>query len=348
MRQFILYIVVLFSVLFLLYVYRDDNSSKGDQNTIKVYASGSFISDWGPGPQIKKNFELQYGIKINFIEMSDPGITLQKIGFASDEIAGDVILGLDQFDIVRFADKAKWKNISDIKLNHQNSILNFGQINQIEQIKNFIPYDWSAISFVRRSDNKVKINRLKDLLALDLKSKIALEDPRTSSPGLQFLLWVACSFNEPEAIQFLKDMNNQAHSYSPNWSTAYGLFKNKNADLVLSYVTSPMYHLIEEHDEGYQALSFEEGLPVQIEFAGVLSQCKDCEAAYKFISFIQTKEIQKIIMAKNYMLPVDKSAAEGTAFDTINRYKLIDFKVHSKEEINKWIRIWTDLKKNEN
>lgn len=347
MRQFFLYIAAIFSILFLMFVYREDNQQVSDRSTIKVYASGSFISNWGPGPELKKAFEAHTGLKVNYIEMTDPGITLQKIALSAVESSGDVVAGLDQFDVVRVSDKVKWKDISALNMNLSNAVLNDQNLKNIDITKNFVPYDWSGVTFVKRSETQVSFEHLRDLMSADLKSKIAFEDPRTSSPGLQFLLWVANSFSEDEAIQFLKDINGQAHSFSPSWSTAYGLFKNKNVDLVLSYMTSPIYHLMEENDPNYQAIAFKEGIPVQIEFAGVLASCKNCESANKFISFIQTKEAQKIIMSKNYMLPVDKSVVEGTAFDTLNIYKLIDFKLYSKEEINKWLRIWSDIRKNE-
>ncbi|MBC7752831.1 MAG: thiamine ABC transporter substrate-binding protein [Moraxellaceae bacterium] len=351
MRQFILYMTGIFSILFLLYVYREDSQQLNDQSSIKIYASGSFISSWGPGPELKTLFEKQTGLKVSFIEMSDPGITLQKVSFSAEDATGDIVLGLDQFDIARFTEKVRWKDISHLNTISQSifisSGLNLNELKNSDQFMKFIPYDWSAISFVKRSDSNYQINSLPDLLQPNLKSKIAFEDPRTSSPGLQFLLWVASTQNEDQAIQFLKDLNAHAHSFSPSWSTAYGLFKNKNADVVLSYITSPIYHLVEENDSNYQALEFSEGLPVQVEFMGLLASCKNCEAAQKFISFVQSKDGQRIIMNKNYMLPMDKQITEGTAFDTLRVFKLLDFKVYSKEEINKWLRIWSDIRKND-
>lgn len=347
MRQFVLYILALFSILFLLYVYRDDNKQLNDTSSVKIYASGSFISNWGPGPELKNLFETRTGLKISFIEMSDPGITLQKVAFAPDESLGDAVVGMDQFDIVRFSDKVKWKDISALKVPVSNSALNLNEIRSSELFRSFIPYDWSAVTFVKRTDSSYQVSSLPDLLKPELKLKVAYEDPRTSSPGLQFLLWVVARHSEDQAIQFLKDLNKQAHSFSPSWSTAYGLFKNKNADMVLSYITSPIYHLVEEKDSNYQALDFKDGIPIQVEFAGVLDSCKNCDAANKFISFIQSQEAQRIIMMKNYMLPMDRQVVEGTAFDTLNVYKLIDFKIPSKEEINKWLSIWSDIRKNE-
>jgi thiamine transport system substrate-binding protein len=215
----------------------------------------------------------------------------------------------------------------------------------LNQYKNFVPYDWAVISFVKRKDQNFNIASIRDLLKPELKGKIALQDPRTSSPGLQFVMWVANTFPEDQAVDFLKLMSKQVHSFSPSWSASYGLFKNKNADVVLSYNTSPLYHVVEEKDNNYQSLEFVEAHPIQVEFAGVLNTCTSCEAAVKFIYFLRTPAAQKIIMNKNYMLPIEKQALEGTVFDTLPLYDLLDFTWPTKDELNKWLRLWSDISK---
>jgi thiamine transport system substrate-binding protein len=353
MRQFIISVSLFFAVLFLIYVFRDNGKSLNEASQIRIYASGSFISEWGPGPELKKAFEKKTDLKILFLEMSDPALTLQKLNLNSDMVRADLVLGLDQFDLIRVSDKVKWRNISDyIVLGQTLTSLNKAFLEHEDFLKSdfknhFIPYDWSAIAFVKKATTTIDIKSLEDLLNPEIKSKIAFEDPRTSSPGLQFLMWVARSFPEDKAISYLQKINDQAHSFSPSWSTAYGLFKNKNADLVLSYVTSPIYHLIEEKDSSYHALNFAAGLPLQIEFVGLLDQCLNCEGALKFLSFIQSHEAQQIIMNKNYMLPIDKNVVESTAFDTIPVYNFLNYKAYTKEEINKWLKIWSEIRKNE-
>ena len=86
---------------------------------------------------------------------------------------------------------------------------------------------------------------------------------------------------------------------------------------------------------------------MQIEFAGVPETCQNCEAGFRFIEFMNSDEAQKIIMTKNYMLPVSSVAKETTEFDTLKIYKLIDFKMPNKEEIQRWINLWVEIRKNE-
>ena len=55
---------------------------------------------------------------------------------------------------------------------------------------------------------------------------------------------------------------------TPGWSEAYGLFTKGEAPMVLSYTTSPAYHMIAENTDRYQAAAFSEGHYIQIEVAG--------------------------------------------------------------------------------
>ena len=92
-------------------------------------------------------------------------------------------------------------------------------------------------------------------------------------------------------------------------------------------MTSPVYHVIEEKDSSFVSLEFKEEHPLQVEFAGVPENCQNCDAATKFVQFLQSDEAQKIIMNKNYMLPVVDKIKESTAFDAVKIYKSKAFKV---------------------
>ncbi|EJS91350.1 TbpA, partial [Pasteurella multocida subsp. multocida str. Anand1_cattle] len=43
------------------------------------------------------------------------------------------------------------------------------------------------------------------------------------------------------------------------WSDTYGAFLKGEADVVLSYNTSPLYHMVFEQKDQYLATEFEEG-----------------------------------------------------------------------------------------
>jgi thiamine transport system substrate-binding protein len=341
-RHFIAFVVVIFGLLTAFYYRKDDKSKSAEDKKVHVYASSSFIAKWGPGPALKELFEKQNIFKVEYIESTDTGMTMQKINFEGDNSLADVVLGLDQFDLSRLTGKVKWKEIE-----RSTGIKYVKAVEEVANEKTFITYDWAPLSFVARKSLKVNINSLKDLMNPDLKGKIALEDPRTSSPGLQFLTWIFETKSSEEAVKYLKAMMKQAHSFSPSWSAAYGLFKNGQADLVFSYVTSPVYHQVEEKDDQFLSVETSEALPAQVEFGGIPASCKNCEAAELFLNFLLTPEAQKIIMSKNYMLPVIDRVKEATPFDAIKIYKTLPVKFYDQSKLEKWLSTWSEIRKNE-
>lgn len=342
MKHFIIFIAVIFSSLIVVYLNTENQKVTSENKIVKVYAGASFVSKWGPGPELAILFEKKNNIKVEYIESSDVSMTLQKIAFEAKNSIADVVVGLDQFDLARSASKIKWKEI-----NSNSNIEYSPEIAILVKEKNFLVFDWAPMAFVARQELAIGIEKLDDLLKPELKGRIALEDPRTSSAGLQFLVWVFETKGGAEGRQFLKSLNQQVHSYSSSWSTAYGLFKNKQVDTVFSYVTSPIYHLIEEKDSSFISLEFKEPHPMQIEFVGVPDTCKNCDSAIRFAQFLQSDEAQKILMMKNYMLPIISKIKESTAFDSVKVYKTNPFKVYNKSQLDEWIQIWAEIRKNE-
>lgn len=342
MRHFLGFVTLVFAGLLATYYYKKDSVASVDDKKVYVYASSSFVAKWGPGPALKELFEKQNIFRVEFVEVADISMAIQKISFENENSLADVVMGMDQYDIVRLANKIQWRDIdrnTNIKFNNS--------VAAVAGEKAFIPYDWAPLSFVGRKNAAASVSSLSDLLRPELKAKLALQDPRTSSPGLQFLAWIFETRSGDEALQYLKAINEQVHSYSPSWSAAYGLFTNNQADLVFSYITSPVYHQIEEGDSSFQAFEMTEPLPVQVEFSGIPLTCKNCEAAEMFVNFLLTPEAQKILMSRNYMLPVVDHAKEGTPFDALKVYKTLPVKFYDATRIERWIGTWSEIRKND-
>src|SRR3546814_5226288 len=82
------------------------------------------------------------------------------------------------------------------------------------------------------------------------------------------------------------------------WSEAYGLFLEGEAPLVLSYTTSPAYHMIAEDEDRYQAANFAEGHYMQVEVAAMTKSSDDPELARQFLRFRSeehTSELQSLM-----------------------------------------------------
>ena len=82
--------------------------------------------------------------------------------------------------------------------------------------------------------------------------------------------------------------------------------------MVLSYMTSPAYHMVAEDTERYKALAFEEGNYLQIEVAGITTTGAKNPLAAKFLTFMTGPGFQDIIPETNWMLPA------GTTYKPLN------------------------------
>jgi thiamine transport system substrate-binding protein len=96
---------------------------------------------------------------------------------------------------------------------------------------------------------------------------------------------------------------------TPGWSEAYGMFLEGEADMVLSYTTSPAYHLIAEEDASKSAALFNEGHYMQVEVAGVLASSDQPDLAKDFLAFMVSEGFQSIIPTTNWMYPAKTPAA---------------------------------------
>lgn len=344
MKLFISFVSLIFVGLFIAYLNKYDSPKNNDNRpVVKVFGYSSFTSKWGPGPELKTLFEKQCQCKIEFLEGSDSGILLQRLKIEGENLGIDLVIGLDQFDLSKAKKTIQWREFSE------NQVELVEAISVNPQFNEFIPYDWGVLTFVaRKGDTPVTLNSLDDLLKPELNKKIALQDPRTSSPGLQFLYWVIKNKGEQSGFEYIAQMMKQAHSFSPSWSTSYGLFTKKQADMVFSYNTSPLYHLIEEKNDSYIALTSNFEHPLQVEFLGIPQFCQNCELAQDFINLILSPEGQKIIMSKNYMNPVVKGITTGTQFEGIKEFKTIPFEILDDKVIDSWLKKWSELRRDTN
>ena len=145
------------------------------------------------------------------------------------------------------------------------------------------------------------------------QKKLLLEDPRTSTPGLGFVLLIDALYGKASdvAARWL-DVRRSTLTLAPGWSQAYGLFLKGEAPYVWSYTTSEAYHL-SQHETWYRAVILPEGHPVQVEGAALL---RDTQLARAFLSLLLSPEIQTAIPTTQWMYPVRETKLPG-AFESV-------------------------------
>lgn len=77
--------------------------------------------------------------------------------------------------------------------------------------------------------------------------------------------------------------------------------------MVLSYTTSPAYHMIAEKTDRYQAASFTEGHYLQVEVAGITTTGAKNPLSEKFMAFMTGPGFQDAIPETNWMYPAGKT-----------------------------------------
>jgi len=270
------------------------------KDTLTVYTYDSFSAEWGPGPAIKKAFEAQCNCELKFVALEDGVSLLNRLRMEGKNSKADVVLGLDN-NLLDAAEKTGL--FAPSKVDTRDATVPGGWTNTT-----FVPYDYGWFAFVydkTRLQNPPK--SLKELVESDRPLKVIYEDPRTSTPGLGLLLWMQKVYGDksPEAWQQLA---KKTVTVTKGWSEAYGLFLKGESDMVLSYTTSPAYHLIEEKKDQYAAANFSEGHYLQVEVAGQLKASKQPELAHAFMQFVMTQPFQKTIATGNWMYPATRTA----------------------------------------
>ena len=280
-------------------------SAFAETPVLTVYTYDSFVSDWGPGPAIESAFEETCNCDLQFVGAGDGAALLARIKLEGARSDADVVLGLD----TNLTAAAK-----ETGLFESHSVTADYTLPIEWTDSTFVPFDWGYFAFVHNADVIVPTN-FKALA--DSDTKIVIQDPRSSTPGLGLLMWVKAAYGD-EAASIWEGLADNVVTVTPGWSEAYGLFLEGEADMVLSYTTSPAYHLIAEEDASKASVKFDEGHYLQIEVAAKLAASDQPELADKFLNFMVSEAFQTIIPTTNWMYPaVTPATGLPKGFETL-------------------------------
>ena len=270
--------------------------ASADKPTLTVYTYSSFVAEWGPGPALQPLFEAECGCTINWVSLEDGAALLSRLKLEGEETEADVVLGLDTNLTAETAATGliapHGLELADLKL----------PVAWTD--KDFVPYDYGYFAIVYDSQTLPNPPQsLAELTAPGEGPKIILMDPRTSTPGLGLMLWVKQVMGDGAAAAW-QNLARKTLTVTKGWSEAYGLFLKGEAPMVLSYTTSPAYHVMMENTDRYKAVNFAEGNYMQIEVAARLKTSHQPELAKQFLAFLTSHAAQEKIPTTNWMYPV--------------------------------------------
>ena len=278
---------------------------------LKIYTYDGFAAEWGPGPGLKAGFEaICGGCIVEFIAADSSIGTLRRVQLEGETTEADLIVGLD----TAVAGEARATGLFSEHGLDLESLTLPGDWTDTQ----FVPFDYAHFAFVYDEDSvATPPASFEELIALPDDFKIVVQDPRSATPGLGLVLWIKAAYGD-RAAEIWAGLKPHILTVTREWSESYNLFLEGEADMALSYTTSPSYHIVAEDDDTIHAALFEEGHLAQTEVAGIVKSSDKQELARKFLEYLTSVDGQKVIPTTNWMLPViDLGADLDPSFATL-------------------------------
>ncbi|NND89954.1 MAG: thiamine ABC transporter substrate binding subunit [Granulosicoccus sp.] len=272
-------------------------NAKGER-TLTVYTYDSFMSEWGPGPAIKTGFEELCGdCTVDFVTLDSSAGILNRVQLEGESTRADIVLGLDT-NLMAIAEDTGL--LAESGMDSSGFELPIDWSSEI-----FVPYDYGYFAFVYDTDAlATPPASFDELIEAPEEVRIIIQDPRTSTTGLGLLLWMKSVYGEAAAEKWTA-LQPRILSVTKGWSEAYfSLFLNGEAPMVLSYSTSPAYHMEIDKTSRYQAAAFDEGHYLQVEVAALLKRSPNQALGREFLSYLTGSAAQATIPLGNVMYPV--------------------------------------------
>ncbi|MFH0818477.1 MAG: thiamine ABC transporter substrate-binding protein [Patescibacteria group bacterium] len=277
------------------------NIDTADNNKLVIYTYDSLSAEWGLLPQILDEFKTQTSTEVEVVSFADTGTMMNQLILEKGAPRADIVLGLDNV------------NFPDAQKNDLLTAYTPTRASEIDQSLLFnedylmTPFDYGYVGWVYDSE-KIKFPdeiSLLDLASRKYKDQIIIEQVGASSPGTQLLLWTKAALSADDYNTFWDNVASNVLTTAPDWSTAYySLFMEGEAPIVLSYLTSPAYHIDQEQTDRYKAIAIKEGYMRQVEGVGVVNNANNEKLAQKFIDYLLTDQVQNKIPTTQWMFPV--------------------------------------------
>ncbi len=286
---------------------------QAEEDTLVIYAYDSFAS-WGLKNATIPQFEQRYNVHVEVRTYGDAGQVLGKAIMEKSNPQADVIIGVDNSLLQKALDNDVFEPYTPENLSSIPEEFDFDPSHHV------VPFDYGYVALVyNKSQVQNPPQTFDDLIKPEWKDKIILEDPRTSSTGMVFLLWsIAANGNEFDADYWSK-LSDNALTITSGWDSAYEMFTSGEAPIVVSYATDPAYWVEYYNDTGYGAsflkVDGKYSGYLQIEGIGLVKNAKHPDLGKKFIEFALSADFQKEIPLTNWMFPVNPEAPLPHSFE---------------------------------
>lgn len=305
-----------------------------DKPVLTIYTYDSFASEWGPGPAVEKAFEAGCNCDLQFVALDSSIGILGRVQLEGSSSKADIVLGLDTNLMATARDTGLFAAHGTTLAGRTALPVDFAD-------DTFVPFDWGHFAFVYNSETMSDVpSSMQALVDAPDDLRVVIQDPRTSTPGLGLLLWVKSVYGDKAPEAWAK-LSPKIVTVTKGWWDAYSMFLEGEADMVLSYSTSPAYHIVVDGTDKYRAAAFEEGHYMQVEVAAMLKSAPQPELAASFMDFILNDEFQSVIPTTNWMYPAGKAALPEAFSGLITPSKSLTFTpAQVAQNKSAWVGEW--------
>jgi thiamine transport system substrate-binding protein len=319
----------------------------GDPTEVVLVAHDSFqISD-----ELAAEFEEQSGFTLRILRGGDAVEALNQAILTVDNPQGDVFFGVDDTTASRAIEAGLFEVYEAEGLDRVPAELRIDGDTRLTPIDHgpvCVNYDagWFEAEGIAVPQS------LDDLADPTYAGLLVVQNPASSTPGLNFLTATIAEYGEDGWLDYWQRLRENDVVVTAGWTDAYysrfsGPSSEGDRPLVVSYGTSPPFEVDDSGPLPEQGPTgvIESTCIRQVEFAGVLANAANPTGAQRLIDFLLSDEFQAEIPLSMYVFPAVSTVELPDLFvryavNPADPYQLPSATIDAERE--RWIREWTD------
>jgi len=337
-------------------------------NKIVVYVYGDFMA-WGEDPEaawdaVFYEFGRQHNIEVEVVTFDDARTALLTAinEYQRGVRTANIVIGVDNL----LVHEAKKSGIVECYMSPV-AVESVPQeiIDALDPEGCVTPIDYGLIAIVydparlpAEVVEKLQNPTLADLADPEVASRLIVEDPTKSSPGLAFLFWEIAVSEKLEGgdwTAWWREVRDTVY-VAPSWGDAYDLFlSGGERAIVVSYGTDAAYSAWYTGGEPTvgMALITSGGKTtgwLQVEGAVLVRDQPNSDLAKKFVDWLLSVDVQQLIPSNQWMLPANSEAPLPDYYKyalTLDDVDIVANSLFTPQEIQdnyeEWLAAWARI-----
>lgn len=301
-----------------------------------------------------EKFEADHGVIVQILKGGDAGEMVNQAILTKDAPLADVLYGVDNTFLSRALDAGIFDAYTSPALSAVPDELDAGTGGTVTPIDyGDVCVNFDKAAFLADGPAPTTLDQLTDPI---YRSKLVVENPATSSPGLAFMLATIGRFGETGDYtwrDYWSELRANDVRVTADWETAYystfsGGAGEGERPIVVSYATSPVAEVVFADPPVTEAPTavLNDGCFRQVEYAGVLHGGKAPALARELIDFMLAADFQADIPLNMYVFPANDQVTLPDVF-VQNAAAVTDPIELDAADIaayrDRWVQEWTDV-----